>query len=301
MRIAITGSSGLLGSALVADLRQQGHDVLRLVRRPPAASGEVRWDPGAPAGGLTPAALAGVDAAISLAGAGLADRRWSDSYRAEIRSSRLASTTALVTALTALDPPPAVLLAGSAIGWYGDTGGREVDESAPSGTGFLPDLVRDWEASAAPAAEAGIRVVTMRTGLVLTPRGGVLGRLLLPFRLGLGARLGAGNQVMSWIALADYLAIAGFLLTHAELHGPVNLTAPGAVTNAEFTAALAAALHRPALLSIPTPVLRAALGGVSSDLLSSARVLPGKLLSAGYRFAYPDLREALTAMLSPSG
>jgi uncharacterized protein len=298
MRIAMTGSSGLLGSALLASLSGHGHEVLRLVRRAPAGPDEVRWDPAAPGGGLPPAALAGVDAAISLAGAGVASRRWTAAYKAEIRRSRLQSTGALVAALTALDQPPAVLLAGSAIGWYGDTGGREVDESAPAGTGFLPDLVRDWEAAAAPAGVAGIRVVTLRTGLVLTPRGGVLARLLLPFRFGLGARLGPGTQVMSWIALADYLAIVSFLLTHPELAGPVNLTAPGPVTNAEFTAALAGALHRPALLTVPTPVLQAVLGEVSSDLLSSARVLPRRLLDAGYEFRYPAIREALTAGLA---
>ncbi len=298
MRIAITGSSGLLGSAVVTDLRQQGHEVLRLVRRPAAAAGEISWDPRAPGGGLDAAALAGLGAAISLAGAGVADRRWTESYKTEVRSSRLRSTAALVTILTAQPEPPAVLLAGSAVGWYGDTGGATVDESAPHGTGFLPELVRDWEAATWPAREAGIRVVNMRTGLVLTPRGGMLQRLLLPFRLGLGARLGPGTQVMSWIALADYLAVVSFLLAHPDLSGPVNVTAPNPATNAEFTAALAAVLHRPALLTVPTPVLKAALGGVSSDLLASARVLPRKLLGAGYQFRHPDLQEALAAALA---
>jgi uncharacterized protein (TIGR01777 family) len=298
MRIAITGSSGLIGSALVADLRQRGHEVIRLVRRAPATAGEVRWDPGAPGGGLAPDALAGVDAAINLAGAGVADRRWTAAYKAEIRRSRLAATGALVTALTALDNPPTVLLQGSAIGWYGDTGGREVDESSPAGTGFLPDLVRAWEAAAGPARDSGIRVVTMRTGLVLSPRGGMLARLLLPFRLGLGARLGPGTQVMSWVALPDLIAIVPFLLGRPDLAGPVNLTAPNPAANAEFTAALGAALHRPAVLAVPAPVLQLALGEVSSDLLSSARVLPRKLLAAGYRFQHPDLPEALASVLA---
>ena len=298
MKIAITGSSGLIGSALVTGLRQHGHEVIRLVRRAPAGAGEVRWDPRVPGGALAPGALAGTSAAINLAGAGVADRRWTEAYKAEIRRSRLQSTGALVPALTALDPPPAVLLQGSAIGWYGDTGGREVDESTPAGTGFLPDLVRAWEAAADPARDAGIRVVTMRTGLVLSPRGGMLARLLLPFRLGLGARLGPGTQVMSWIALPDYLAVVTFLLAHPELTGPVNVTAPNPATNAEFTAALAAALHRPALLTLPTPVLKAALGEVSSDLLSSARVLPRKLLAAGFRFGHPELPQALAAVLA---
>ncbi len=298
MRIAITGSSGLIGSALVTGLRQQGHEVIRLVRRAPAGAGEVRWDPRAPGGDLAPGALAGTGAAINLAGAGVADRRWTEEYKAEIRRSRLESTGALVSALTALDTPPAVLLQGSAIGWYGDTGGREVDESTPAGSGFLPDLVQAWEAAADPARAAGIRVATMRTGLVLSPRGGMLARLLLPVRLGLGSRLGPGTQVMSWIALPDYLAAVTFLLEHPELAGPVNLTAPSPATNAEFTAALGAVLHRPALLTVPTPVLKAALGEVSSDLLSSARVLPRKLLAAGYRFRHPELQEALAAVLA---
>lgn len=301
MRIAITGSSGLIGSSLVAGLRQRGHEVLRLVRRPPAADGEIRWDPRAPAGGLDPAALAGVDAAINLAGAGVADRRWTAAYKAEIRSSRLQATGALVAALAALPAPPSVLLSGSAIGWYGDTGGAAVDESAPSGSGYLPGLVRDWEAAAAPAQEAGIRVVTMRTGLVLSARGGMLARLLLPFRLGLGARLGPGSQVMSWITLADYQAIVAFLLSHGELSGPVNVTAPNPATNAEFTAALGAVLHRPAVLAVPAPVLKAALGEVSGDLLASASVLPGKLLAAGYQFRYPELPEALAMVLAGAG
>lgn len=305
MRIAVTGSSGLIGSALVAALRADGHQVIRLVRRGAASEDEVAWDPRAPAGGLDPAALAGVDAVVNLAGAGVADRRWSEAYQAQIRSSRVLGTQALVSALTSMSRPPSVLLSGSAIGWYGDTGGREVDEAAPAGTGFLAEVVRDWEAAAAPAGQAGIRVVTLRTGIVLSPRGGVLARLLLPFRLGLGARLGSGSQVMSWITLPDYTAIVSFLLTHPEISGPVNMTTPNPATNAEFTAALAAALHRPALLFLPTPVLQLALGGVSSDILSSARVMPRQLLAAGYQYRFPELRSALQAELaspaSPAG
>lgn len=298
MRIAITGSSGLIGPALVVGLREHGHEVIRLVRRAPAGPGEIHWDPRAAAGGLPPAALAGVEAAVNLAGAGIADRRWTAAYQAEIRASRLQATGALVAALTALDPPPRVLLQGSAIGWYGDTGGAEVDETSPGGTGFLPDLVRDWEAAADPARAAGIRVVTLRTGIVLSPHGGALGRMLLPFRLGLGARLGPGTQVMSWITLPDLTGIAAFLLGHPELTGPVNVTTPFPATNAELTAALGAVLHRPAVLTLPVPALRLLLGGVSSDLLSSARVLPRKLLAAGYQYQYPQLRPALAAVLS---
>ncbi|MBO0772688.1 MAG: TIGR01777 family oxidoreductase [Actinobacteria bacterium] len=300
MRFAITGSSGLIGSALVASLRKSGHDVVRLVRRSAARGDEIAWDPAAERGGLAPAAVDSLDVVINLAGAGVASRRWTSSYQAELRASRIRGTNGLVAALTAAGNPPSVLLSGSAIGFYGDTGGREVDESAPPGTGFLPGLARDWEAAAQPAADAGIRVITLRTGLVLSPRGGMLARLLPPFRLGLGARLGPGTQVMSWISLREYTRIVEFLLTRDDVTGPVNMTAPGPVSNAEFTAALAAAVHRPAKLSVPGPVLRTALGGVSGDLLASARVVPRALLTAGYEFRYPELPAALAAELRPA-
>jgi uncharacterized protein len=298
LRVAVTGSTGLLGTALVAALRAGGQQVTRLVRRSPAGQDEIAWDPRSAAGGTAPGALDGLDAVIHLAGAGVADHRWTPAYQEEIRASRVLGTRALVAALAAAGPRPAVLLAGSAIGWYGDTGGREVDESAPAGSGFLADVVREWEAAAQAAGEAGIRVVTMRTGIVLARRGGVLARMLLPFRLGLGSRLGSGRQVMSWIALADYLGAVQFLLAQPGISGPVNLTAPHPVTNAEFSSALAAALHRPALLSVPAPALRLALGGVTSDLLSSARVLPRRLTGAGYQFQFPDLPGALAAELA---
>ena len=298
LRIAVTGSTGLLGTALVAALRGGGQQVTRLVRRAPAGPDEIAWDPRAPAGGIAPGALDGLDAVIHLAGAGVAAHRWTPAYQREIRDSRVLGSRALAGALAAAGPPPAVLLAGSAIGWYGDTGGREVDESAPSGDGFLADVVREWEAAAQPARQAGIRVVHMRTGIVLTRQGGVLARMLPLFRLGLGSRLGSGRQVTSWIALADYLGAVQFLLARADLAGPVNLTAPHPVSNAEFTAALAAALNRPALLTVPAPALRLALGGVTSDLLSSARVLPRRLAEAGYRFRFPDLPAALAAELA---
>ena len=298
MRIAVTGSSGLIGTALVAALRADGHRVVRLVRQTPASEDEIAWDPLAPAGGLGPGALDGLDAVVHLAGANVAGRRWTAAYKEEIRASRVRGTQALAGALAAASAPPSVLLSGSAIGWYGDTGGREVDESSPAGSGFLPEVVTQWEAAARQAGEAGIRVVTMRTGIVLSRRGGALARMLLPFRLGLGARLGSGTQVMSWITLADYAAIVGFLLTHPEISGPVNLTTPRPVTNAEFTSALAAAVHRPGLLFLPEPALRLALGGVSSDILSSARVMPRRLEAAGYRFRFPGLPGALAAELA---
>jgi uncharacterized protein (TIGR01777 family) len=298
LRIAVTGSTGLIGTALVQELRARGHRVVRLVRQAPAGEDEIAWDPLAPAGGLGPGALDGIDAVLHVAGANVAARRWTAAYKEEIRASRVRGTRALVSAMAAASTPPSVLLSGSAIGWYGDIGGREVDESSPAGSGFLPGVVAQWEAAARQAAEAGVRVVTMRAGLVVSRHGGILARLLPPFRLGLGARLGSGSQAMSWITLADYAAIVSFLLAHPEISGPVNLTTPHPVTNAEFTSALAAALHRPALLFVPEPALRLALGDVSSDMLSSARVMPRRLEAAGYQFRFPDLPAALTAELA---
>ena len=297
MRIAVTGSSGLIGTALVAALRADGHQVIRLVRAAPTGADTIAWDPRADRG-LDPRSLDGVAAVVHLAGAGVADRRWTDSYKAEIRDSRVQGTKALVSALTAMATPPGVLLSGSAIGWYGDAGGREVDESSPAGTGFLADVVRDWETAAGAARQAGIRVVTMRTGLVLSPNGGVLGRLLPLFRLGLGAKLGPGTQVISWVGLSELVAIIRFLLAHDDVSGPVNATTPNPVTNQEFTAALATAVHRPAVLAVPVPVLRAAIGGASSELLSSARVLPKRLLAAGYQYRHPGIAGALAAELA---
>jgi len=301
MKVAVTGASGLIGSALVATLRQGGDQVVTLVRRTPASADEIAWDPMAARGGLSPGALDGVGTVVHLAGAGVADHRWTDAYKEEIRASRVRGTEALASVLAAMDQPPAVLLSGSAIGWYGDTGGREVDESAPAGHGFLPGVVRDWEAAADPARAAGIRVACLRSGIVLSRHGGVLGRALTPFRLGLGARLGPGTQFMSWVTLADWIRAAQFLIGQPDLSGPVNITTPNPVTNASFTAALGGVLHRPARLAIPSPVLSAALGGVTSDLLSSARVLPRRLLDAGFTFTQPDMAGALAAELQAAG
>jgi hypothetical protein len=301
MKVAVTGASGLIGSALAAALREDGDQVVSLVRRSPAAPDEIAWDPRAERGGVPPDALAGTSAVVHLAGAGVADHRWTDAYKQEIRASRVAGTQAVASLLAAMDEPPAVLLSGSAIGWYGDTGGREVDESSPAGHGFLPSVVQDWEAAAESARQAGIRVVCLRSGIVISRRGGVLGRLLTPFRFGLGARLGPGTQFMSWVTLADWIRAARFLIGQPGLSGPVNITTPNPVTNAAFTAALAGVLHRPARLAIPSPVLTAALGGVTSDLLSSARVRPTRLLDAGFTFSYPDLAGALAAELQAAG
>ena len=302
MKVAVTGSSGLIGTALVASLRSDGHQVIRLVRRAPRSDDEVRWDPRAADAGLASdhGALEGIGACVHLAGAGVASRRWTSSYKAEIRASRVLGTRALAGALTKLSSPPDTLVSGSAIGWYGETGGREVDETDPAGTSFLARLVRDWEAAADPAAEAGIRVVHPRSGLVLTPAGGLLARLLPLARLGLCPRFAAGTQAMSWISLSDEIAAIRFLLDREDITGPVNLAAPEPVTNAAFTGALDAAVGRRDLpwLRIPGPMLRLGLGEASVELLSSTRVMPKRLLAAGYQFRYPGLPEALAAELT---
>ncbi|HEX3956592.1 MAG TPA: TIGR01777 family oxidoreductase [Trebonia sp.] len=307
MKVAVTGSSGLIGSALAASLRADGHQVIRLVRRPPHAvstdgtdvgrAGEIRWDPRAADAGNP--ALDGIDACVHLAGAGVGDHRWTRSYKAEIRASRVLATRALASVLARLAVPPKVFVSASAIGWYGDTGGREVTEDTPAGQGFLSRVVHDWEAAAAPAAEKGIRVVHPRSGLVLSKSGGVLRRLLLPAQFGLLPRFGAGSQVMSWISLADEVRAIRFLLDSDGAVGPYNLTAPNPVTNSELTAALHHVLRRPDFpaLRVPEPVLRLALGEMSTELLTSARVLPRRLEEAGYQFRYLTVGATLAAEL----
>jgi uncharacterized protein (TIGR01777 family) len=301
MKVAITGGSGLIGTALAASLRADGHRVVRLVRRPPRGADEVRWDPRAADAGDP--ALDGIDGCVHLAGAGLGEHRWTARYKAEIRASRVLATRALATALAAAKPTPSVLITASAIGWYGDTGGKEVTEDAPAGKGFLSRMVHDWEAATAPAADKGIRVAHMRSGLVLAAGGGVLARLATPAKLGALPRFGNGSQVMSWIALTDELRAIRFLLDADgadDRSGPYNLTAPNPVTNAELTAALRHAYGKPDLhwLRVPEPVLRLAVGEVSSELLTSARVLPRRLLAAGFKFKYPTIDAALAAELS---
>ncbi|MGH3244706.1 MAG: TIGR01777 family oxidoreductase [Trebonia sp.] len=300
MKVAVTGSSGLIGTALAASLRTDGHQVVRLVRRPPRAADEVRWDPRAADAGDP--LLSGVDVVVHLAGAGVGDHRWTASYQAEIRASRVLATRALAAALAASAPRPTALVVASAIGWYGDTGGREVTEDAPAGKAFLSRVVHDWEAAADPARAAGIRVANLRSGLVLGSGGGVLGRLGLPARFGVLPRFGDGRQVMSWISLTDEIRAIRFLLDGAgagQRGGPYNLTAPNPVTNSELTAALHAACGRPDFpwLRVPAPVLKLALGEMSAELLTSARVLPARLLESGFEFSYPTIGAALAAEL----
>ncbi len=289
MRIAVTGASGLIGTALVAHLRAQGHEVLRMVRRASGAPDEVAWDP--TAGTVDTGALTGVEGVIHLAGAGVGDHRWTDAYKATIRDSRVQGTRTLAGALAGLPTPPAVLVSGSAIGFYGDTGDTEVAEDAPAGQGFLADVVVAWEAAAEPARDAGIRVVHPRTGLVVAPHGGAWGKLWPIFRLGGGGRLGTGKQWWSFISLRDEVRALEFLL--GDLSGPVNLTAPTPATNAEVTEAMGDLLHRPTWLPVPAKALEIVLGEFSSEVLGSARVAPTALLDAGFDFEDPSIEQAL--------
>ena len=291
MKIAVTGSTGLIGAELVRSLRADGHEVLRLVRRAPRGPDEVAWNPLRQY--VDAAGLAGCEGVVHLAGAGVADRRWSAAYKKEIRDSRVLGTAALAEALAGLDTPPKVLVSGSAIGYYGDTGERVVDESAPPGDGFLPSVCVQWEEAAEAAREAGVRTVFARTGLVVARRGGAWAKLIPLFRAGLGGRLGSGRQYWSFIALHDEVAALRFLLDTESLSGPVNLTAPQPVTNREVTAAMSRVLRRPALLPVPAPVLRVALGEAAGDVLAGQRVVPGRLLEAGFRFAFPTVEEAV--------
>lgn len=295
MKVAITGSSGLIGRALVRNLRGDGHQVVRLVRREPSGRDEVRWDPH---GGVDGAALEGMDAVVHLAGPGIGDRRWTESYKRRLRDDRVAGTRNLTEALAGLDAKPRVLISASGMNYYGDTGDRETVESDPHGAGFLADLARDWEAAAAPAAAAGIRVVHPRSCHVLAADGGLLGRLIPLFKLGLGGKLGNGRQWMSWISRDDHIAALRFLIDRDEISGPVNLGAPKPVTNAEFTKTLGRALHRPTVFSVPPVALRIALDGLADEgALIDLRILPGRLTEAGFSFRHPDLDTALRALL----
>ncbi|MGW2176918.1 TIGR01777 family oxidoreductase [Streptomyces sp. NPDC001732] len=294
-RIAVTGASGLIGAALVRSLRADGHEVVRLVRRPARTGDEVEWDPGR--GYVDVAGLVGCDAVVHLAGAGVGDHRWTAAYKREIRDSRVLGTAAIAEAVASLDTPPKVLLSGSAIGYYGDTGDRAVDESAPAGEGFLSSVCVEWEAATAAAQEAGVRTVHARTGLVVAREGGAWGRLFPLFRAGLGGRLGNGRQYWSFISLHDEVAALRHILDTESLSGPVNLTGPDPVTNGEVTAAMGRVLHRPTLFTAPAPALRIALGDFAEDVLGSQRVLPGRLLDSGFAFAFPGIDAAIRAAL----
>ena len=295
----------MLGTAVRQMLAGRGADLLQLVRRAPAAPGQLRWDPSTSPSNADTEQLEGLEAAIHLGGASVAAHRWTGDYKREIRASRVESTRALAVALARLRQPPNTLLVASATGIYGNRGDELLDERSSPGTGFLADLCREWEAAAQPAADAGIRVVHLRFGVVLGPGAGALAKMLPLFRLGLGGRLGSGHQWMSWISLADAVAAVLFALgsnsAASTLAGPVNLTAPAPVTNAEFTRALGRAVHRPAILPAPAFALRLALGQMADEaLLSSARVFPNRLAGAGFQFAHSSVEAALAAALEPA-
>lgn len=289
MRVAVTGSSGLIGSALVAALRGSGHDVVQLVRGTPRGPGQVEWDPAG--GSVDLPGLVGVDAAVHLAGAGVGDRRWTDDYKRTIRDSRVLGTRTLVRALTSIDPLPKVLVSGSAIGYYGERGDEVLTERSAKGEGFLSDVVQAWEAEAEPATEAGIRVVYPRTGLVMARSGGAFSQLLTLARFGLGGPLGNGRQWWSWITLADQVRALQHMLD-TGIAGPVNVTAPTPARNAEVIKALTSALHRPTLVPAPAFALRAVLGEFSAEILASQRVVPDELIRSGFTFEHPTLESA---------
>ena len=289
-RIAITGASGLIGSALVGHLKSEGHTVQRLVRRTPVSPDEVQWDP--KSGFVDLDALRGVDAIIHLAGAGVGDKRWNKKYKAEILNSRLMGTTTIARAVTELAPQ--VFISASAIGWYGESGNRAVVESDKCGDDFLAAVCREWEAAADLVENT--RTVKIRTGLVLDPTGGALGKMLPLFRFGLGGKMGNGKQWWSWITLHDLIRAITFMLD-APIQGAVNLTAPNPVTNQEFTSALARAMHRPALFPAPAIALKVALGGFSSEILGSKKVIPSVLTEAGFEWDYPHITNALNALV----
>ncbi|MGW2930318.1 TIGR01777 family oxidoreductase [Streptomyces sp. NPDC055722] len=294
-RIAVAGASGLIGSALTRSLAADGHEVVRLVRRGAHGENEVCWDPEGQYVDAT--GLLGCDAVVNLAGAGVGDHRWTDAYKKTLRDSRVLGTAALAEAVASLPEPPRVFVSGSAIGYYGETGDREVDEKAPPGDGFLSSMCVEWEEATAPAQEAGVRTVFARTGLVVAREGGAWGRLFPLFKAGLGGRMGDGDQYWSFISLHDEVAAIRHLIDREDLSGPFNLTAPQPLTNREITAAMGRVLHRPTLFTAPASALRVALGEMAGDVLGSVRVVPTRLLESGFSFAFPGIEDALRAAL----
>jgi hypothetical protein len=294
--VAITGASGLIGTALARSLRDDGHTVRPVVRAPSGDPGAVRWDPAA--GTLAAAGLEGVDAVVHLAGAGIGDKRWTAARKRELAESRTRGTDLIARTIAGLDRPPEVLVSASAIGYYGDRGDEVLTEDSPPGDDFLAHLVLDWEAAATPAREAGIRTAHPRTSLVLARTGGVLPRMALPFRFFVGGRLGSGRQWHSWITLHDHVRAIRFILD-GRLEGPVIMASPQPVTNAEMARAIGAALHRPSALPAPAPALRLVLGRELADslLFASQRAHPAVLTEAGFAYAHPDIASALETTL----
>ena len=294
LKVVLTGTSGLLGPALAESWRGDGHEVLRLVRRPPAGPDEARWDP--QQGTVDLGALRGADIVVHLAGAGLGDRPWTPGHRREVLDSRVEGTTTIARAVAHAGVP--TLFSASGVGYYGNPGDLAVDEDSPPGATYIAEITRRWEESTAPAAEAGIRVVRLRTAIVVSARGGAYGRLLPIFRLGLGGRLGSGRQWWSWVSLTDYVRAVRFLASRGKLSGPVNVSAPHPVTNAEMTAAMGRVLHRPTLMRVPGPALKLPLRDFAEDILGGQRVMPRRLLDAGFTFSDPDFESALRRALA---
>jgi uncharacterized protein (TIGR01777 family) len=303
MDVAISGGTGLIGSALARSLAADGHRVALLTRpETKATPGDtIAWDPNA--GTLDGGALEGFDVVVNLAGTGIGDKKWTPARKQEVLDSRLGATALLARTVAGLDHPPAVFVSGSAVGYYGNRGDEPLTEDSAPGDDFLAEVCVQWEDAARPAAEAGLRVAWIRTGLVLDPDGGVLHRLLLPFKLGLGGRVGSGRQYRSWISLADEVSAIRRIIDDPSIGGPVDVTAPNPVTDAEFAATLARVLHRPAKLPTPTLPLKVVYGGelVQHLLLDGQRVFPEKLLASGFTFAHPELETALRAVLEKMG
>jgi uncharacterized protein (TIGR01777 family) len=300
MRIAVSGASGLLGQPLCAYLSTAGHTVLKLVRRPSADPTEITWDPRA--GTVDLAKLQGVDAVIHLAGENVGEGRWTPERKAELMASRVQGTRTLATALAQLNPKPKVLISASASGFYGDSGEAECDEASPAGQLYLADICKAWEEAAQPAREAGIRVVHPRIGAVVSARGGMLGKLLLPFKLGGGGPVGSGKQYLPWIAIEDVLGALEWLLHRQDAIGPVNLVAPQQIRQGEFAQALGKVLHRPALLPLPAAAVKLMFGQMGQEvLLAGQRVAPRRLQELGFTWAYPQIEDALRAELGIAG
>jgi uncharacterized protein (TIGR01777 family) len=295
MRLAVTGASGLIGGALESSWRTGGHEVLRLVRRAPTARDEVRWDP--ETGALDAPLLEGLDAVVHLAGENIAGGRWTEARKARLRSSRVGPTCRLAEALAALKRKPRVFVSASALGYYGHRGDAWLTEADAPADDFLGRLSVEWEAATAPAREAGIRVVSPRIGIVLSPAGGALAKMLPPFKAGLGGVVGPGTQYMSWIALDDLVGVIQHALDRGDIAGPVNAVSPLPVTNAEFTKTLGRVLGRPTILPVPAFALRLAFGEMADTLLASTRLRPERLLATGYRFRFPELEGALHHLL----
>ena len=296
MRIAVAGASGFIGHAIGDELRRGGHTVVTIGRARSLSPPDVVWNPARKE--LSPGALDGCDAVVNLAGASIA-QRWTESHKREILSSRIESTTLLAETMAALPQKPRVFLSTSAIGYYGNTGDRRVDEYSPRGSGFLADVVAAWEAAADPARRAGIRVMHPRFGIVLNPKGGALAKMLLPFKLGAGGKLGSGKQWMSWIALRDASRAVRFLLENPPLDGPVNVTSPSPVRNDEFTQALGHAVGRPAFATVPEFAIKLAFGDMGVEtLLSGQQVVPRRLTAAAFKFELAGIGDALKAELA---